>query len=562
MTQELLQQSGNDAAWTGLKRHILALFEAERAVSVARRAGAPARDFLPALEAKSALPSTTLLQVALLSAPASQQPVTAAHRAASLGRLFWRLDDLIDLLADHRQRVPNALLLRLRDRLDAQGRTGASDADLYDVAEETAAELIGLLDDLAVGASADVVDGINPVLDRTARFASETIAGWARWHDDAGSSPMVASGDHRDERHAVRQATAMLLGEQRNGYHEAVHHLGFPRQRGGRLAHEIHPALLFQRAVVLDGLLDARAAGAAVPDRVTSAEVMTILRLKHRDVRGGWSYIPEVPELPPDADDLGQVLQVLTRHGGPALAFACEEPIRLALDGAVPDGGFSTWILDSPRRSDADRQTRDYLNVVGGAGIHPDVVANLVQGLLAYDGVRYRDVMLHAVAYLESAQDGGGAWPSHWYAGPYYGTYRVASVIAALAPNAAALGRARAFLRDGQRRDGGWGDAATDPLSTALGLLAATSAGIDADDGVVERSASCLMALQEADGGWPASPWIVFQTMDGVESYGSRTITTAFCLKALATRVVGRSQGITRVGEALSGARRSHVGAG
>jgi squalene-hopene/tetraprenyl-beta-curcumene cyclase len=256
-------------------------------------------------------------------------------------------------------------------------------------------------------------------------------------------------------------------------------------------------------------------------------------------VRGGWSYIPEVAELPPDADDLGQALQVLCRLGGPALAFTCEEGVRLALDAAGPHGGFPTWIFDPRGRAPADRRVRNYVSVIGGVGVHPEVVANLLQGILLYDPARYRQALRRTIPYLESVQDERGAWPSHWYAGPYYGTYRIATVLGALTPGSTALRRARAFLQGDQRGDGSWGASAGDALSTALALLTLSAPGMDTDETSVGRGLAYLLATQQADGGWPASPWISFQTLDGVETYGSRTITTAFSLKALVIRPAG-----------------------
>ena len=537
MGHELLRRSGNVEAWTELRRLVVSLFEAQHAVSRGRVAPDRAGDLLPALETKSALPSLTLLQIALVGAPEPAQPPDDAHRAAAaLGRVFWRIDDLVDLLTDCRRGTPSALLLNVSGRIAERGETWVSDADLYDVVDATAEELTGLLD-TAFGSPSFHGDTADPALAEVGWFARDTVAAWARWHEDVDVMSEVPPKSRVFwwTHGPANAALEMLLARQRDGYQEAVHQLRFPRRYAHGIRHESHPALLFQRALVLDSLLDARAAGLPVPQRVTDAEALTLLRLKHRDVRGGWSYLPDVPELPPDADDLGQVLQVLTRLGGPDLAFTCEEAARLALDATQPQRGFPTWILDPRGRSPADRRMRSYVDVIGGIGVHPDVVANLLQGLLHYDPVRYRSALQGAVPYLESVQDERGAWHGHWYAGPYYGTFRVLSVLAVLTPGSTAVRRARDFLVGDQQVDGGWGAPATEPLSTALAVLALAASGSRSSDEAVERGLAYLIATQHDDGGWPACPWISFQTMDGVETYGSRTITTAFSLKALVT---------------------------
>jgi hypothetical protein len=44
---------------------------------------------------------------------------------------------------------------------------------------------------------------------------------------------------------------------------------------------------------------------------------------------------------------------------------------------------------------------------MGGWGVHSEVMANLLYGLILYDPVRYQEAMLPAVRYLESVQNDG-----------------------------------------------------------------------------------------------------------------------------------------------------------
>ena len=539
LAQELVRSSGNPAAGNELARCVGALFEAERAVSRGPTSRQRAGDLLTALETKSALPSSTLMQIAWLGTRASRPlPPRANHAATALGHIFWRMDDVVDLLADWRTGTPSALLLKAEEQVTRRGGRTLSDSDLYDLVDVTAAEVVELLESDVFG-SGRGSDQVDRALEQVRRFARETIAGWARWHDhaDASAARVATRRMPGRSRTCADKAVAMLLGARQDGYREAVHRLRLPRGSVDRLHHELHPGSLFQRAVVLDSLLDARSAGLHVPEAIVDAEAMTLLRFKHPEARGGWSYLPTIPELPPDADDLGQVLRVLARIGGPALAFACDDAIRLALDAAGAQGGFPTWILEPHCRSSADRRMRAYLRVIGGAGVHPEVVANLLQGLLLYEPERYRVPILRAIGYLESMQDARGSWRSEWYAGPYYGTYQVAAVLQAVTPQSAALGRARRFLVEDQRPDGGWGEGEAAPLPSALALLALNAAGAGGEDAAIERGIRYLTVTQQADGRWPAHPWIQFKTLDGGETHGNQTITTAYALKALTTCV-------------------------
>jgi hypothetical protein len=379
----------------------------------------------------------------------------------------------------------------------------------------------------------------------------------------------------------LQRATDALVAETERGFAQSGHSLRFPRGKRGETRHETHTATLLFRAVTLDALLDAKAAGLAVCDRVLSREGMALLKAKHPGVRGGWSYFETVPELPPDADDLGQVLQALARLGGPDLALTCEEPLQLALNagrgvgvegdasggvgvegdasggvGGCGAGGFPTWILDPALPGRLDRTMSAYVSIIGGTGIHPEVVANLLVGLLYYDPARFAHHLQRGVGYLERTQDPGGWWESRWYAGRFYGTFKAAAVLGRLAPGGDAVRRARAFLL-ASREDGDWGSDTSDPLATAHALLAcaclggtdhgsqaaAALGGTDhgsqaaaalggIDHGVRAAAAECLLAQQRSDGTWPPSPWVQFPTLDGLQSYSSSTISTAFALKA------------------------------
>jgi squalene-hopene/tetraprenyl-beta-curcumene cyclase len=562
----LHQYSGNHRAWAGLADLVGRLYEAERAVSLPD--GAPegaGEGLLSALEAKSALPFVALLQISTLASDRPQAPPRVQRASRSLGRLLWRVDDLVDLLADYRRGMPNALLAALAGRLAANGRAWAGDTDLYDVVDLAVGDVVDLLESCPFGGEGAPAepDPADAALAAVQEFARLTVAGWVGWHEDekpaAPPWPRPSAGTRKVEDRALGAAVERLLCCQRDGYAEAVHHLPMPRLAGPV---ERHAAVLFQRAVALDALLDADAAGLPVPQQVLNAEALAILRRKHRDVRGGWNYVGEVPELPPDADDLGQVLQVLYRLGGTALASTSDDGVRLALDAAGPDGRIDTWILDPRGHSAADEAVRAYLGrVIRWKGAHPEVMANLLYGLILYDPVRYHAPLQRAAAYLLGAQEEQGSWPCPWYGGPYYGTFRAVSVLQAVKPGDPGLGRARAFLRGSQRPGGAWGAAEGDPLSTAFALLALAAAGTAADGPAVEAGAAYLVGTQEADGGWPAVTWSSFLTGDGPVVYGSRTVTTAFCLKALLAASSGAAErGLSRQQDVLDVTRCSHAG--
>ena len=524
----LLLGTANQVAWKDLGNTIAILLASEKEVATATwLSAAEARPLLPYMEAKSCLPSVAALHIARLA----HRPGTIIGEsglleiATCLGTLFWRVDDLVDLLKDLRTGTPNAVLLRLADRLAVEDRSFASDTDIYDELDPGADELVRLA---SLGAKQESIEGRSAL----SQFTSLVIAGWTGGPEISDSS-QLAKDRRTPEGGIFRSALAYLLAQQADGFREAIHYLHFPRLLDEGVRYETRPSILSHRAVILDALLDAAEAGLDCPRKVLASESMAILRAKHRDARGGWSYIQEAPELPPDADDLGQVLQVLARVGGCDLASICDEAIRILLDSCGEDGSFCTWILDPSGHSFANQRMRDYLTVMGGWGIHPEVVANLLYGLCLYDPARYREPLRRSVQYLEKAQNPDGSWSSKWYCGPFYGTWRVASVLGRLTPGSEALMRSQSFLYARRHANGGWGDGAPEPLSTALAMLALSAGEIGTSTTALSAGADYLSQTQQPDGGWTSYPWIFFPTIDGPVVHGSASITTAFCLKAL-----------------------------
>jgi hypothetical protein len=115
-----------------------------------------------------------------------------------------------------------------------------------------------------------------------------------------------------------------------------------------------------------------------------------------------------------------------------------------------------------------------------------------------------------------------------------------------------AVSRAAAWAIRTQDDDGGWGapQCATSAFATALSISVLLIANVDAEP--VERAVHRLVAMQEADGGWPAQPimriplpidrdpngegrWRLVRLAGGiVVADQHRTFTSAACLAAMA----------------------------
>jgi squalene cyclase len=269
---------------------------------------------------------------------------------------------------------------------------------------------------------------------------------------------------------------------------------------------------------------------------IVQNEVKHCTASKHPFVRGGWSYMPHLPQFPPDTDDLAAVLHVAARVGNDTLSAICDDALQVVFESAArEDGSVETWILDQSDVTPHGAAIRRYIEVIGGVGVHPEVVANLLSGVIEYAPDRFRDHVNKGGEYLLATQTSEGYWPSKWYWGEVYGTFRSLQVLRSIDEGRKAVEKAVAWIVNAHRPAGDQlGSDHADPLTTALVMLCLAP----------ERKRGCcrnayadgcdwLLAEQLEDGSWDACPFIKMETKSGVLSYGSRTVTTAYCVKAL-----------------------------
>ena len=470
--------------------------------------------------------------------------------AFNVATQMW--DDLQDWKEDLRHRTPTLLLVRLvPERPAGVGELGR------DVIQELARELY------YGGHAHHVLELALAALDRAEQLEAtipdlglHAVTGTLRrrceaLHGDidrivranvrrARAQPRVTLGLREPTQpwQEVAWSALRFLETQWNlGFGEGRDLMQYPAELGFDSSDTCYFGDVFQRALVTDALCDADRAldGRLQPIIAREAEYLVSQRV--RSATGGWRYYANLPELPPDADDLAQVMQVLVRAGHrDEVARHGEAPLSVLLrDNSHPDGSFETWIVPATGRTPLEDRHAVLVEQVWGAGADCDVIPNLLYALHLYDAARFADVTHRGAAYLAAQQRGDGTWTSRWYAGPYYAIHVCLRMFDAMQLTPAAVARALGALRDAQRGDGGWGldGAASDPLSTSLALLGLSAgqraSGEPADHGRAVRGMEALRRTIEPDGAWPAHN-LIFK---GLRTYhGSRTLTTTFALKA------------------------------
>jgi squalene-hopene/tetraprenyl-beta-curcumene cyclase len=348
-----------------------------------------------------------------------------------------------------------------------------------------------------------------------------------------------------DPRHAsdqaMRLAVTWITGQMADAQEPFAHRMVFAPEHGfgGSTPHQV--GAVFPRAVAGWSFNVARAGGADISQAAVDANLRAIWDARRAGEPGGWSYFPGLPELPPDADDLGQVALA----GGSVRDPQRDEALIAARDLLIgehlrADGAIGTWLTDS--RSDQATQDRygAAIELHWGRAYDAEVTANVVFGFAAIGLPFPADVVGRACEWVRSQQQADGSWASTWYVGPYYGTYLCSRLLASAAGFTESCARGSSFLRAKQRRDGGWGEGESDSLSTALAILGLTECGDDRADDALRRGIKYLAMTQGSSGEWRGVPLIQMDLARASGGkprmlfHGSSLLTTSYALAAIA----------------------------
>jgi squalene-hopene/tetraprenyl-beta-curcumene cyclase len=343
---------------------------------------------------------------------------------------------------------------------------------------------------------------------------------------------------------AIGRAKQILLRQADSGFPEVRHTMVFPRREGFQAKKEKHSSDVFVRAVLAGVLLDIRELSddderfRETLQEIAHREGHYVARAKLKERAGGWSYFPDLPELPPDLDSLSAALLLFARIA-PEHTALCEEPVRIALEGLTPDGSLKTWIIAS--RDPPEQQTcmKEAVALHWGDGADVEVCARFFRALIAQDQDKYQPTVLRGAHYVQKQQQPDGSWMAGWYWGQAYGSGLCLDLLRQLEVGESARSRAERFFLTSQRKNGGWGRWESVPLDTALSLWALGRPALLEHPEVLEKAVGFLLNFQAQDGRWNPSPWIKMEIgrakgqTSHTLTYQSATLTTAFCLRSL-----------------------------
>jgi squalene-hopene/tetraprenyl-beta-curcumene cyclase len=479
------------------------------------------------------------------------EPLLEITNAFNLATQMW--DDLQDWKEDLRRGTPSMLLARLVPErptgLDAEAWRGLIQRlarelyygghahhviDLALASLDTAEQLKETIPNLGLHA-------VTATLRRRCEALRADIERIVRTNVQRARTQPRLTLDLRDAKEpwqAVAWSALRYLDGQWNlGFGEARDLMQYPAELGFGPEDTCYFGDVFQRALITDALCDADLAFNGRLQPIIEREAQYLVNQRLPSTTGGWRYFSNLPELPPDADDLAQVMQALLRAGRrDDVVLHGEAPLGVLLrDNSHRDGSFETWIVPATERTLLEERHAALVERVWGAGADCDVIPNLLYALHLYDAARFAEVIRRGVAYLEGQQRDDGTWTSRWYAGSCYAIYVCLRLFDAVQPGSPAVVRAVRTLRATQRSDGGWGldKIESDPLTTSLALLGLSAGqrafGEVADHGRAARGMDAVRRMMDSDGAWPAQK-LIFKALRAF--HGSRTLTTTFALKA------------------------------
>jgi len=213
--------------------------------------------------------------------------------------------------------------------------------------------------------------------------------------------------------------------------------------------------------------------------------------------------------IPPDVDDTSLAWSALKRFGQSTPA----ETLGALRANRNDAGVFNTWIGPTAKQLAPDNGELD-------------AVVNLNALLLfGLAGESLDSVCKFVLERAESEQFRKG---SAYYESPEAFTHAFSRAYAD--GKVQCLGKSVAKIRDAtlslQKPDGGWGD----DLETASGVITLLNLGYRGE--ALERGIRTILTRQNADGGWARTT--VYRGIGVPLRYGSRSVTTAACVEALA----------------------------
>ncbi len=338
---------------------------------------------------------------------------------------------------------------------------------------------------------------------------------------------------------AVVRGIRFLEDEAAHGYADLTHRMVFPQSEGFQ-GGGVSEGAVFQRAL-LSRVLSIAGTGYGI-DKQLVIDQLAFLESARDENSGGWKYFPELLELPPDADDVGQVLLAFLEAGVPDTSARFTRVLKLINSLTDVHGAeLPSWLVNPDLNDPEATAYRAATSKWWGDGVDVEVVANLAYALHRLGDPKMKDWVTQATMWVTTRQGGHGNWEGVWYWGQTYATWMAVRLLLEVETNHPCLATAADWWL------AHWKNSLRTPSEAAFGLQMSvhlSRAGLLRGGPEVNLMvAEHLLSIQADDGGWDACPWIRMdinraskqrgQGESRYLSHGSRSLSTILCLHAL-----------------------------
>jgi squalene-hopene/tetraprenyl-beta-curcumene cyclase len=350
-----------------------------------------------------------------------------------------------------------------------------------------------------------------------------------------------------NENSSVEKGINYIIKEWEKDYPEVKHVMVLSSREDFNNKTVVHVTDIFQRGIVTNNFIAIGKDYKMDLSKIILHEINYLVQNRNKEGVGCWSYFPTVKEIAPDADDLGQMMQVFIKTGNKDIVKQyCDTGIKILIEDCYNKhtGGIETWIIPKNNPSENQKLQKKFNDTKWGSGPDIDVMANFLYALCLEDYERYKSIIENGTDYIYKKAEEGCFWNSRWYYGWQYGTMLcVRLCLELLKQNSAlsntystVLNNVRSYIIKTQQDDGGWAVSSTaksDPLNTSLALstlmlFSETNKNIEA----LKRGIHFLENSQNLEGSWDAISFIKPKLN---EPYKSKVITTSYALHALTT---------------------------
>ncbi len=237
---------------------------------------------------------------------------------------------------------------------------------------------------------------------------------------------------------------------------------------------------------------------------------------------GGWAF-ERANDHYPDVDDTAVALTILaplrsTYHDPARLQAAIGRAAAWLIAMQCRNGGWAAFDRDNDNRLLTKIPFCDFGEVLDPPSV--DVTAHALEGLGALGMKIKHRVVRRAVEFVCTEQEPEGCWFGRWGVNYIYGTAAVLCGLQAVGfdMSSAPISKARAWLRDRQNEDGGWGESCESYMDinlrgkgvstasqTGWALMGLQAAGGPGDQTAIARGVAFLCEQQQ-QGTWD-EPW-------------------------------------------------------